>query len=431
MNSIHRLRRFLTQDRERWRVLHGAAWMLSGLWVRFVFQFVTFLLLARVLKAENYGLFAGSLGLVASLAPFALWGSGHILVQEVARDPQKFSRFWGHATTTAVLSGLLLLAIATFLGWWILPHHVIGSVLLPLAIGEFFGNRGAELAGRAFQAHRQLSVTSRLYMAIAGYRFLAVMFLLFPGVLKTAQSWALLYLLAGLSSGITGMLTVWIKLRPQRFLDAPLWNRWGEGLYFSIGQASHGAYSELDKSLLLHWVSPAVVGTYAVAQRLIGIAFLPLQALFSATYPEFFHHGGRGVRHAIRYARRWLPLMTVLAVLLGIGAVVGAPVLLHLIGKDYTGLVIVTLGLSPLLLLRVLHFVAGDILTGSGYQRIRSLIQVLAVALSVGLNVLLIPVWGWKGAVVTALVTNALLGVFLWGTALWKQRAEMWASSQD
>lgn len=71
--------------------------------------------------------------------------------------------------------------------------------------------------------------------------------------------------------------------------------------------------------------------------------------------------------------------------------------------------------LLPVLLFRAAHYFAADALTGAGFQGVRTAVQVGIVLLNLGLNLALIPVWGWRGAAVASWLSDGALALFLWG----------------
>ena len=99
------LMRSLTQN----VLARNTFWMLGGQGVRVLLQAVYFILIARALGAQQYGAFVGAVSLVALIAPFASWGTGFILVKEVARNRSTFGQYWGAALGFTVLAGSILL----------------------------------------------------------------------------------------------------------------------------------------------------------------------------------------------------------------------------------------------------------------------------------------------------------------------------------
>ncbi|MGH8403056.1 MAG: oligosaccharide flippase family protein, partial [Gammaproteobacteria bacterium] len=90
-------------------------WMSFGQGVRILVQLVYFVLIARILHSEGYGAFSGVVALVGVLVPFAGWGSGSLLIKNVARTPESFPVYWGRALVITAISATVLLALAILL----------------------------------------------------------------------------------------------------------------------------------------------------------------------------------------------------------------------------------------------------------------------------------------------------------------------------
>jgi O-antigen/teichoic acid export membrane protein len=127
----------------RWRqslLVRNTAAMLAGGGVRLFLQGLYFVLIARALGAEQYGAFVGVVALVAILAPFAPFGTGQILIRDVARDRKTFAHSWGNALWMTGVSGSLLLGAVLLLARFVLAQKV------PLALVLLVGSSDLLLA---------------------------------------------------------------------------------------------------------------------------------------------------------------------------------------------------------------------------------------------------------------------------------------------
>jgi O-antigen/teichoic acid export membrane protein len=189
---------------------------------------------------------------------------------------------------------------------------------------------------------------------------------------------------------------------------------WREGFYFAVSLSSQGAYNDIDKALLSRMVSDTVAGIYGAAYRLIDAAFIPVRALLYASYPRFFQEGGKGLASAGLFARRLL--LPAFIVIFGVAVALGvlAPWIPEVLGEDFRVSSEVLLWLLPILFFRVLHYLPADALTGSGYQGLRTAVQLGVAGLNLALNLWLIPLWGWKGAVMASWISDGILALALW-----------------
>jgi O-antigen/teichoic acid export membrane protein len=392
-----------------------------GLSVRFILQFFYFVIIARTLKPEEYGVFAGTLPLVLLLAPFATWGSGIILIQQAARDPAQFSNYWGRGISITLMFGLILTGIACLLGVLLLPPEQPITIILFLAIGDLLGFRFNEISAQAFQALQRLGYTSFLYALLSVLRFVfAILFYLTP-VEKTAVSWSLLHMISGLLGGLVGLWLVSWKLgKPLLRMTAPLWE-WRDGFYYSISTFSQSTSNDIDKTLLLRMSGGNIAGFYAAAYRFVDAMFLPIVSLLQASFPRFFQHGVKGIQSSLSLAYRLLPWTTGMGVIAAIGLILAGHFIPFILGADYRAVTQILPWLAPIIIFRVYHYMAANSLTGAGFQGARSAVQVGAAILNLGLNLWLIPQWSWRGAALSSLITDGMLAAVMWSIALTKK----------
>jgi O-antigen/teichoic acid export membrane protein len=388
--------------------------MAGGFGVRAVFQFLYFVLLARALGPAEYGAFVGVLALVMFLSPFASWGSGNLLIKHVARDPARFPERWGAALATTLLAGGLLVLLAMLITGLVFGWETALRLALPIALGEMLGTRLSDVASQAFQAVQRMQSTTAIWAGMALTRLVGVSVLMALPWKASAFLWAWVYAVSGVGFGLLSVLWVNAALGRPRLSLRPMRGEWREGFYFAVSLSSQGAYNDMDKALLSRMVSDSVAGIYGAAYRLIDAAFIPVRALLYASYPKFFQEGGKGLASAGLFARRLL--LPAFIVIFGVAVALGvlAPWIPEVLGEDFRVSSEVLLWLLPILFFRVLHYLPADALTGSGYQGLRTAVQLGVAGLNLALNLWLIPLWGWKGAVMASWISDGILALALW-----------------
>jgi O-antigen/teichoic acid export membrane protein len=93
-----------------------------------------------------------------------------------------------------------------------------------------------------------------------------------------------------------------------------------------------------------------------------------------------------------------------------------APLIPLVIGKGFAESVLALRWLSLLPAFRGIHQLTGSAVTGLGFQRYRTRGQIAAAVFNLGLNLWLIPRYGWHGAAWTSLATDgglAIVNLFL------------------
>lgn len=395
-------------------LLRNTLWMFFGQGFGQVLRAVYFLIIPRALGVEQYGAFVGVTSLVAILAPFATGGRGGLLVKNVSRDRRGFGEHWGNSLFVSLLAGSALAIITIFCAKFIFSGHVPWMLIWLVAISDLFFANILDLGTQAFQAFDLLGLTARLSLVGNFTRIIGAVILIAFFHHANAVSWAWCYLAASIAMAL---ITIsWVN----RKLGKPVLALWRirpellEGCYFSVSMSSQTIYNDIDKTMLVRLSTLASTGIYAAAYRLIDVAFMPIRSLLWAAYPSFFRHGANGVGRCTQYAKRLLPRASAYSVLVGLAIYFGAPIVPHLLGPQYARTVIALRWLSPLPLLKTLHYFVANALTGAGLQGVRTAVQVFVGVFNIALNLWLIPAYSWRGAAWSSLASDGLLAVGLW-----------------
>ncbi len=394
-------------------MMKNTLWMFLGQGLRVVIQAVYFVLIARILGVEGYGMFMGVVSLVAVLAPFSSWGTGNLMIMNVARDRSTFAENWGRALVMTVLTGCLLTVLTYFISGQLLPAGS-SQLVITIALSDFVLLRLLEISSHAFQAFDRLKRTAQLQTLLSFTRLLGAVYLLLLAGSKSAQDWAVIYLCATAVSALIGVWLVTKELgRPQ-----PKWSRllegWKDGFYFSISSASVALYSDTNKILLVKLSTLDASGIFAAASRLIDVALTPIRALMSAMYASFFKEGKDGINGSLQLAKRYLPFSSLYGIVAGLLLFLFAPVVPHILGDEYGNAVEAIRWLSVIPVIKSVNSLIQDTLTGSGFQGVRSGIQMTVALLNVAMNYLLIPLYSWKGAAMASILSDLLLTVGYW-----------------
>jgi O-antigen/teichoic acid export membrane protein len=397
------------------KLARNTGWMLLAQGGRLLLQGIYFIILARVLGAQGYGVLAGTLALISIISPFAGWGSGNLIVQHTSREPESFSVYWGNSILTITVSGTVLTLLVLLLGHFLLPGVPL-QLLIGLSLAELFFGRLLDTAGQAFQAFEQLQITSYLNMLLSGARFTAVLLFLAVSRSHTPQGWAGWYLLSSLVPALVGLYLVYRYLGRPRVKVNLVRGNLLEGFYFALSIAAADIYNDIDKTMLARMSTFTATGIYAAAYRIIGIAYVPVTAMLSACYARFFQSGSKGIKGSLEFARGVLPVAAGYGLLATLALLLCAPLVPLILGADYANAVAAIRWLALIPFLRSLHSFAADTLTGAGYQKVRSLIHISAAVFNILLNLWLIPAYSWLGAAWASLVTDGVLVIAMWLT---------------
>jgi O-antigen/teichoic acid export membrane protein len=391
----------------------NAGWMLLGQGTSVLLQAAYFVILGRLLGALEYGIFSGAFALTSLTAQFSPLGSGTVFLRYVSHQHEAFARYWGNILIVTVGLGSIMA-----IGLHLCAHLLVNpqsAVLVGLAgiANCVFGQLTLE-TGRVFQTYEKLNITAALNLLTNFMRTLAAAVMLIGLHRASAWSWAVV---STVVSGVTATTAVIIVIR--RFgkpsLDAKLLRAHGwEGFGYSFASSTSTAYNDLDKTMLSHYGMNLQTGIYTMACRIIDIVTIPVFSIRDAALPRFFQRGRTGVGSAAELAYRLLRRAFIVSVALSAAVFLCAPLIPRIVGNGFEQSVSALRWLALIPVFRSIHQITGSALTGAGLQTHRAATQVMAVAVNFGLNLWLIPRYGWHGAAWSSLVTDGVLGIANW-----------------
>jgi O-antigen/teichoic acid export membrane protein len=330
----------------------------------------------------------------------------------VARRPESFARHWGAVLLTVPLAGVPLTLLSLGAGSLLLPVPL--SLILFVALAELFFARLAELSAQAFQGLERARAVAVLQVVPAVFRLGAAVVFTMLASERSPLVWAAGYLAASAVASVVCIAVVTRLLGHPRLDRAALADTLRRGSWFALAQSSANIYTDIDKTLLARLGSLQAAGIYAVAYRATAMAFTPVAGMLAATYARFFKRGQEGIQGSRRFAVELLPAACLYGAAAGVLLYTVAPLLPRILGGDYASAAGALRWLAPLPLIQALFYLAGDALTGAGYQRVRTAIQAGAAVANVLLCLWLIPAHSWRGAAWATLVSLGLLAAALW-----------------
>ncbi len=379
-----------------------------------VIQVIYFIMVARYLGAEGYGTFEGIKAFSAIIFPFIGLGMNDLMIQYTSRDESKFSQNWGDTLLVFIFSlGIVLLVFFPLIKSLLPP--ISSLLILLLLLADLVGLKLCNLAGSAFISVHKVKQASQFGIIYVLCKLVAVMFLpVFP-IEQRLFAWGFLYFLGSIVPAIVLLILV------QKYIGRPRFNirsfdfsKLKQGIFFAISESSSSINSQVDRTMLVSMSTPKAVGIYGAGYRFIDIGLLPIFAAMGANYARFFKYGESGIKGTLSFARKLLPFACLYGIFAAIALILFSPFATKILGEEFTQSSSVIVWFSPIPLLILLQSLAADTLTGAGFQRFRSFVQVGTAALNVGLNFYLIPLYSWHGAIWATLSSEIFKLVILW-----------------
>lgn len=396
------------------RLARNTLWAISGQTARLLIQAAYFILIARSLGPNGYGTFVSVAAMIAVFSAFVGFGTGPLLVKHVARNSRLLQSYWGRSLGVIGMSGIAFILLSLWISERILPPHVPCTLVLMLAVSDLLLMPFHLTCTQVFQARERLGTAAALHIVMAGMRLVAVAVMITVLSDPTALSLAQYYLVATSIASVVSMSYVAYEYGPPRWTNRELVSDIRQGLGFTSSTVAQYATANVDKTMLASMSTAAAAGIYSAAQRVVEIALMPVFALLAAAIPRFFLHGRNGIRSSFAIAHRLMYILVAYTSLAAIVLYFVAPLLPLVFGPQYHQSETVTRWLVVLPFLHMLHAVAADVLSGAGYQKLRSLIEISAAILNVLLNWLLVQKYSYLGSVVALLATFAFSAAGLW-----------------
>lgn len=412
-------------------ILKNAFWSFRGKVAYTVLITVYYVLLARVLGAEEFGIFTGLLAFLGFFHPFLGFGYDDILIKYIARDRNRFPHAFGLAILVYGTSGVIILAGAVAINETFFEDPFSFFLFLNVIVAEFCF-RIVEFFGRAFQGFERLNAASKTWI-IASLFKLAVILVFWAGIGvgydvsgHTAVQWSWYYLISGVAALLVTGGGTFFELGLPSFGTRPesIRFKFGEGFAFSISKTTIKIYSDVDKFMLLKLSNQYAAGIYSAAYQFIKVAYIPMQSILMAAYPRFFQKGFQGAGEIWSFIKRVMRLTGSLGVLVSVTMYLAAPLAPLILGEDYSETVEILRWLAVVPLLQSFYIVFADALSGADLQKVRSTIQIFIVILNVGLNFWLIPLYSWWGAVAATIASEATLLLAFGAVAVWRWKGD-------
>jgi O-antigen/teichoic acid export membrane protein len=392
----------------------GTFFMCCGQGIKTVTQAVYFILIARALGSQGYGAFVSVVSLVAVISPFVALGAGNLLIKNVARFPDSFRLHWGKAVTLVLLTGTTFTLVAAPVANCILPEAITLQLIVTVCIADLIFIRLTDTAAQAFLSVQKVGIASILmFIPNLNRLILLVLSMIFFDAIDIIL-WGYVYLTASIITASFAYWCVCNKLGGPCFARSSLFAEMSEGCYFSISVSSQNIYNDIDKVILSRLANLEVTGIYSAAYRIIDVLFVPIRSLMQAACARFFQVGMTGIHGSVALTKKILPYALCYSVGAGIFIIIVSPLIPLIIGIEYLMIVPVIRMLSILPLFKVLQYFASDALTGAGYQRVRTVCQVVVAVINISLLLWLVPAYSWRGAVWASLASDFILAVVLW-----------------
>lgn len=402
--------------------MKGLLWTFSGQGIKLILQVFYILGLAIILGPNMYGQIAIIMSIIVVLSPFCGIGYGNILIKNIATKTNKYKKTLGSTIVFLVISFVILEIILVCLTYFIFGfNQSLLIIALLLGMSDLIFLKISEFTSQIYLANANYKKSSIVQLNISLIR--ASSLVIFEMINRYFNLnlqvifWVYLYVAFTFIQSVNNLKNIFTFYGNPDFKDVKIkFNEIKEGIQFSISLSAQGIYNDVDKTVLGKFSGSTVAGYYSFAYKISDVVFFPVKALLSYTYPKFFEKGkNKNLFSTFEYAKKLSVIVTLYNITVSAIAFFILPYLFKYIGflKQYQSSLEIVNYLLLLPILKGIHYLFSDALTGSGHQGKRTLIQVTVSVMNLILSVYFIKIYSWKGAVIASLISDTLMVIFI------------------
>ncbi|HEX4203111.1 MAG TPA: glycosyltransferase [Ktedonobacteraceae bacterium] len=404
----YRIEKAIVQSRHGGALLRDTRNLSIGQGIKLILQAVYFVLIARALGPSSYGAFIALTALTGIISPFVGLGAGSLFLKNVRAGIRTPQVCWGNGLVATLLTGIVG-SLGILVASLSLLHGFSIGVVIAICVSDLLLMRIVDLASFGFAASGKMGKTATQNTVMSLLRAIGIALLAAHHHQVTLEQWTWMYLGTGfVGAAYAFQQGVALWGRPQ-IDSASLMGDAREGSLFSISTSAQTIYNDIDKTMLARLSTLSATGAYGAAYRIIDTSLTPIRSLVSAAYPQFFRLGADGIGATYGYAKRLIRKALIFGVADFLGLALLAPLVPFFLGPKYADVVPALRLLALIPVMRCAHWFLADALSGANAQGIRTAVQVGVAILNIGLNLLILPRWSWRGAAWTSLVSDAVL----------------------
>jgi O-antigen/teichoic acid export membrane protein len=369
----------------------------------------------RYLGSDNYGILSFSIAFASIMIFLADIGIGSVIVRDIARDKSLTAKYFGNVVLIKIVLAVITLATTAAVGYVFnyqsQTMHVVYVITLSLILTSFSGITGSIIS--AFEEMEYLSLGSVIYnLTMLLCALLAISFS------SDVLGFAYVYLISNIILiGYWAIVTLRKIPLPRWDIDLAFWKYMiKESVPFGLSSVFVRIYYYIDTLMIsLMILNPnEIMGWYNAAYRLVLIwAFIPTIFL-GALYPimsRYYVSSKKDINFMFEKSFKYL---MVVAIPLGVGTTILADrIILLIYGADFSQSTIALQILVWSEVLIFLNFVFGNLLNSINRQIVVTKQTMLAAALNISLNLVLIPRYSYVGAGVATVSTELFAFFFL------------------
>ncbi len=392
------------------KVATNTTWFTIALILQKLIAFAYFTYLARVLGAENLGIYIFALSFMAIFSIVIDFGLSNFITREVAKEQSDAQKLYSNVLSFKVISSLIAIGLIVFfiniLNYPELTRQLVYLAAILMVIESLVLSSFAIVRGYHNLKYESFgTIGVQVIVSILGVTVLQFTedIRLLMGVLIVGNLANLIY--------VTYLIIRKLNLKIKLQFNFYYWrNIFLIVLPFALAAGFNKIYGAFDQVLLSKLASDLSLGYYAVAYKLtFSLQFLPL-ALVAALYPAMSTYYKEDKQMLNKSFTRAVYYLIILTIPLSAGIIILAKeFVLSLYTVEFAASILPLQILISSLFFLFINFPLGSLLNASDKQRKNTINIALAMIFNIVMNVVLIPKHQEIGAAISSTISTIFL----------------------
>jgi len=374
----------------------------------YVLMFIYVIYTARYLGAEGFGILSLALAFTGIFGILADMGLSQLTTREVSRDKSLTETYIVNITGIKIILSVLTLIISAIilnlLNYQLQTFIVVYFLILYAILFSF-----SKIFYSIFQAYENME-----YQSISTFlNTLLILILTLTAIYfkMGVVIFAFIYIIVGIFILIFNIaLCKWKFNLPKIEFDMNFWKKSiKEGFFFGFAGFFTEIYFNIDSVMISIILGTAAVGWYNAAYRIIFVLMFIPSALIVSLFPVMskYFQSKKGVLKA-EYEKIFKYIFVTSILILIYGLIFSDKIILIIYGNAYIPSILALQVLIWVIPFIFLTFLFGNLLAAINKQMLVTIVAGANALLNVGLNIILIPIYGLIGASVATVITEAL-----------------------
>ena len=378
----------------------------------FLLAFFYTIYYANYLGAAGFGILSAAIALAGILTIFTDLGLSALTVREVARDKDLARKYMGNTTIIKLIFSAITF-LATFIIVQLFVQDQQSAIVLYIITIAFILNVISGTFSAVFQAYEEMEYQSVATVLNSILMFAAVYIAIFYNA--NIMAFAMIYLIINFIILLFNVIIcLWKFVVPKFEVDFQFWKALIMEAYpLAIASIFALIAFKIDTIMLAFISGDVATGLYSAAYKLLeALMFIP-SVYATALLPVFskFHVSSQDSLQFSYY--KSFKYLSMLGIPIAVGTTLLADQIITFIYRNgFTEATIILQILIWAIPIIFVSYVLGASITSINRQHETVRISFLCMLLNVGLNLLLIPTYGYLGAAIVTVITEFSLFIF-------------------